>query len=56
MDSNSFDKVAEAYDRARPGYPESMFDDLITHKNIHEGSRVLEVGAGTGQATLLLAR
>jgi hypothetical protein len=23
-----FDAVAERYDRARPGYPEELFDDL----------------------------
>jgi len=33
-----------------------MFDDLISIAKMPEGGRVLEVGAGTGQATLPLAR
>ena len=32
-----------------------MFDDLISLTNIPEGGRILEVGAGTGQATIPLA-
>jgi SAM-dependent methyltransferase len=50
----SFEDVAELYDRARPVYPESVFDDLF-ELGLAEGSRVLEVGCGTGKATLSLA-
>lgn len=50
-----FDEDAELYDRARPGYPPKLFDDLIETAGIGPGSRVLEVGAGTGKATLPLA-
>jgi len=55
MNSNSFDLTAETYDEARPGYPENLFNDLISLTNIPKGGRILEVGAGTGQATLPLA-
>lgn len=49
-----FGEVAEAYDRFRPGYPESIVDLVAAHA---EGpvTRALEVGAGTGKATLIFA-
>jgi SAM-dependent methyltransferase len=52
----TFDDVALGYDRARPGYPEQMFDDIVAWSGIAAGGRVLEIGCGTGQATLPLAR
>jgi len=52
----SFDASARSYDRFRPGYPEELFDDLVRLSGIPEGGRVLEIGPGTGQATLPLAR
>ncbi len=53
--SRTFDEDAELYDRARPGYPPELFDDLIEVAGVGPGCRVLEVGAGTGKATLPLA-
>ena len=50
-----FDEVAELYDRVRPTYPDELFADLVAITGIHEGSSVLEVGCGTGQATRSLA-
>jgi SAM-dependent methyltransferase len=52
---STFDQAAELYDRARPGYPAALFDDLAELTSIGPGSRVLEIGPGTGQATLPLA-
>jgi SAM-dependent methyltransferase len=52
---STFDQDAERYDRARPGYPAALFDDLVELAAIGAGSRVLEIGPGTGQATLPLA-
>jgi SAM-dependent methyltransferase len=52
----AFDDVADLYDKARPGYPEALFDDLATLSGVGPGARVLEIGCGTGQATLPLAR
>ncbi len=52
----TFDQVAEDYDRARPDYPEHLFDDLIAMTGIRPGDRLLEVGCATGKATLPLAR
>ena len=50
-----FDEDAERYDRARPGYPAALFDDLAELAGIGPGCRVLEIGCGTGQATVPLA-
>jgi len=51
----TFDEVAELYDRVRPGYPDELFDDLVALAGLQGGSRVVEVGCGTGKATLPLA-
>ncbi|MFI7364169.1 class I SAM-dependent methyltransferase [Streptomyces sp. NPDC050149] len=53
--SQTFDEDAELYDRARPGYPPEMYEDLAEFAGARPGSRVLEVGCGTGQATVPLA-
>jgi SAM-dependent methyltransferase len=51
-----FDEVAETYERARAGYPERLFDDVLAFAALAPGERALEVGAGTGKATLAFAR
>jgi len=50
-----FDEDAERYNRARPGYPAALFEDLAELASIGPGCRVLEIGCGTGQATVPLA-
>ncbi|MFO7675323.1 MAG: class I SAM-dependent methyltransferase [bacterium] len=52
----SFDVNPALYERTRPGYPAKMFDDLVRLARLEQGSRALEIGPGTGQATLELAR
>jgi SAM-dependent methyltransferase len=51
----TFDEDAELYERVRPGYPPEIFDDLAELTGIGPGCRLLEIGAGTGKATLPLA-
>ena len=50
---STFNEDAERYDRARPRYPAQMFDDLAAAGLLP--ARVLEIGCGTGQATVALA-
>ena len=50
-----FDGVAEAYDEARAGYPEALVDRALRRGAIEAGTRVLEIGCGTGKLTELLA-
>ena len=52
----SFGSVADDYDRLRPGYPAALFDDLLAAAGPRIGAGVLEIGAGTGLATLALVR
>lgn len=40
----------------RPGYPEPLIEDVVTLSQIPPGGRMLEIGCGTGQATLPFAR
>lgn len=49
----SFDARADAYDRIRPSYPEAAIDDILERS---QAVRALEVGAGTGKATIAFAR
>ena len=53
---STFNDVASLYDEVRPGYPERLFDDLASLSDTGAGAKVLEIGCGTGQATLPLAR
>ncbi|CAA9522336.1 MAG: Putative methyltransferase [uncultured Rubrobacteraceae bacterium] len=53
---STFDAAASLYDEVRPGYPEAVLDDAVSLSGVPSGGRILEVGCGTGQATLPLAR
>jgi SAM-dependent methyltransferase len=52
----TFNAVAESYHRARPDYPEELFDALTAAAGLAPGASLLEIGAATGKATLPLAR
>ena len=52
----TFDGAALLYDEVRPGYPEALFDDVLSLSRIPSGGRILEIGCGTGQATVPFAR
>jgi SAM-dependent methyltransferase len=51
-----FGEVAELYDSYRPSYPPALVDDLVAMAGLDGGHAVLEVGAGTGKATVLFAQ
>ena len=50
-----FDAVADEYDAVRRGYPDSLVDECMSRGGLRPGSRVVEVGCGTGKLTELLA-
>ena len=52
----TFEQVPELYDRARPNYPSQVFDDLVALAQLPTSARIVEVGCGTGQATMPLAQ
>jgi SAM-dependent methyltransferase len=52
----SFDRNAELYDAARPSYPEALIEQAVSWSGIPPGGRILEIGAGTGKATLGFAQ
>ena len=53
--SELFNENAQAYNSVRPGYPEELFEDILGYSQIPPEGRILEIGCGTGQATLPLA-
>jgi SAM-dependent methyltransferase len=48
--ARSFGAVARDYDRARPSYTSELVDDVVA---LLPGRDIVEVGAGTGKATVL---
>src|SRR5204862_5239477 len=52
----TFDRSADVYQRARPDYPDELFDDLVAVAKLGQRDRLLEVGCATAKATLPLAR
>jgi SAM-dependent methyltransferase len=51
----TFEQAPELYDRARPAYPPQVLDDLLALARLTAPARLLEIGCGTGRATLPLA-
>jgi ubiquinone/menaquinone biosynthesis C-methylase UbiE len=47
--------IAVTYDEIRPSYPEKLIQDVILKTGIKEGDRLLEIGPGTGKATVQFA-
>ncbi len=49
--ANGYSAVAEAYVRGRPEYPQELTDWLREEIGLGRGSRVVDLGAGTGKMT-----
>jgi SAM-dependent methyltransferase len=52
----TFDSAAWLYHQARPDYPDELINQLVALADLRPGSRLLEIGCGTGKATIPLAR
>jgi 16S rRNA A1518/A1519 N6-dimethyltransferase RsmA/KsgA/DIM1 with predicted DNA glycosylase/AP lyase activity len=52
----AFDRNAHQYERVRPGYPDELLKDVINLSKIPQNGKILEIGCGTGQATMPFAR
>lgn len=52
----TFNDVAEVYDEVRPGYPEQLIEDAVLLSGVPSEGRLLEIGCGSGQATLPFAQ
>jgi len=52
----TFNEYAYLYDKARPTCPDELIDELIKQTNLNADSKLLEIGPGTGQATISLAK
>lgn len=48
--------LASIYEEIRPSYPEELVEDVIRITGVGKDSRLLEIGAGTGKATVQFAR
>ena len=47
-----FDENVLLYDQYRPTYTAELFKDILAFSSVTENSRILEIGCGTGNATL----
>ena len=54
--ARSFDAWADEYDRYRPGYPDELFAMIAGDLELPARPVVADLGAGTGRATLAMAR
>jgi SAM-dependent methyltransferase len=52
----TFNGVAQLYDAMRPGYPPAVFADVIEIADLRADARLLEIGCGTGHATIEFAQ
>jgi SAM-dependent methyltransferase len=53
--ASGFDSGAEAYERGRPSYPDEAIAYVTSVLRLGPGKRVLDLAAGTGKMTRLLA-
>ena len=47
----TFDTVASAYEKFRPGYVKELYETLFDYIPVNKNTRAVEIGSGGGQAT-----
>lgn len=47
-----FNEDTYTYDKYRPTYPKELFEVIFSYAKVNADSRLLEIGIGTGQATV----
>ena len=50
-ESEIFNQMAEYYDKYRPNYPNEVITAIIEKAHLSVGSKLLEIGSGSGKAT-----
>ena len=55
-ESRTFEKISRLYDKARISYPSQLIQDIIAYSEMKSDGKILDVGCGTGQATILFAQ
>ena len=53
--ARSFDGAARSYERGRPGWPPEAVEIVARRLGLERGAAVLDLAAGTGKLTRLLA-
>lgn len=48
----TFNEDVKNYDKWRPTYCEELFNDIIQYSQLNQNKKAVEVGIGTGQATM----
>lgn len=48
----TFNEDVKNYDKWRPTYCKELFNDIIQYSELNQNKKVIEVGIGTGQATV----
>jgi len=51
-----FSFANKTYASFRPQYPDTLFEDIIHNMKVHSRDLAIDIGAGTGQATIPLAK
>jgi SAM-dependent methyltransferase len=58
--AQTFNQIANLYNQARPSYPPELIEDIVKRAQLSEtdsiNTSILEIGAGTGKATLPFAQ
>lgn len=44
--------ISAIYEEIRPSYPEKLIQDVISKTDLKFNDRLLEIGSGTGKATI----